>query len=53
MNDNSPWLGAQPVRRDWQASTELFPKDFSRFARHNGEPEALADLRANIERLEL
>lgn len=31
MNDNSPWLGAQPVRRDWQASTELFPKDFSRF----------------------
>jgi len=26
-----PWLGGQPMRREWNASAELFPKDFSRF----------------------
>lgn len=32
MTDHpSPWLGAQPMRREWNAAVELFPKDFSRF----------------------
>lgn len=32
MTDHpSPWLGAQPMRGEWNAAVELFPKDFSRF----------------------
>lgn len=32
MSENiGPWLGGQPMRREWNASAELFPKDFSRF----------------------
>lgn len=32
MTDHpNPWLGAQPMRREWNAATLLFPKDFGRF----------------------
>lgn len=41
MTDNNPWLGAQPMRREWNAPAELFPKDYSRFVLPQSLPQLL------------